>query len=347
MPNEGSGTLSVIDTATDQVVAEIAVGAEAARHRGLRRRPHRLRQRPAEQRARDRRPRGAQALGNDRASAHRPKASASRPTAAGSPPRSRRPTRSSSSTRERNAKAFVVKVRGKNPEHAVFTPDGRYVFVSAEDGEAVDIIDVAQRAQVAPDAGRRAAARHRLLGRQQARLRRRGERRTRSTSSTRRRSRVLAKIKAGLRSNGVAVHPDGKRAVRLERRRRDGVGDRPRDRTARSRRSPVGQRPWNMALTPDGKKLYVACGRSGERLGDRHRAGTRRSPTSPSASCPGASRSADRALGRHRRRLAAHRTSLRPREHADAAHRIAAAVRCAGAGARAERDRRRRRRCLR
>ena len=34
VPNEGSGTLSVIDTATDQVVAEIAVGAEAARHRG-------------------------------------------------------------------------------------------------------------------------------------------------------------------------------------------------------------------------------------------------------------------------------------------------------------------------
>ena len=47
-----------------------------------------------------------------------------------------------------NAKSFVVKVRGKNPEHAVFTPDGRFVFVSAEDGEAVDVIDVAKRAQV-------------------------------------------------------------------------------------------------------------------------------------------------------------------------------------------------------
>ena len=47
------------------------------------------------------------------------------------------------------SRAFVVKVRGKNPEHAVFTPDGRYVFVSAEDGQAVDVIDVAQRAQVA------------------------------------------------------------------------------------------------------------------------------------------------------------------------------------------------------
>ena len=37
--------------------------------------------------------------------------------------------------------AFVVTVRGKNPEHAVFSPDGRLVFVSAEEGDAVDVID--------------------------------------------------------------------------------------------------------------------------------------------------------------------------------------------------------------
>ena len=45
--------------------------------------------------------------------------------------------------------AFAVQVRGKNPEHAVFSPDGCYVFVSAEDGEASDIVDVAQRSEVA------------------------------------------------------------------------------------------------------------------------------------------------------------------------------------------------------
>ncbi len=31
-------------------------------------------------------------------------------------------------------RAFSVRVRGKNPEHAVFSPDGRCVFVSAEEG---------------------------------------------------------------------------------------------------------------------------------------------------------------------------------------------------------------------
>src|SRR5262249_3831964 len=34
---------------------------------------------------------------------------------------------------------------GKKPEHAVFSPDGRQVFVSAEEAEAIDIVDVDQR----------------------------------------------------------------------------------------------------------------------------------------------------------------------------------------------------------
>ncbi len=48
-----------------------------------------------------------------------------------------------------NTKSFAVTVRGKKTEHAVFSPDGRVVFVSAEDGEAVDIIDFERRTQVA------------------------------------------------------------------------------------------------------------------------------------------------------------------------------------------------------
>ena len=42
-----------------------------------------------------------------------------------------------------------MRVKGRNPEHAVFSPDGKRVFVSAEEGEAVDVIDVAKRAEVA------------------------------------------------------------------------------------------------------------------------------------------------------------------------------------------------------
>ena len=42
-------------------------------------------------------------------------------------------------------KAFTVKTKGKNPEHAAFTPDGRFIYVGAEDDEIIEIIDVAAR----------------------------------------------------------------------------------------------------------------------------------------------------------------------------------------------------------
>jgi YVTN family beta-propeller protein len=41
---------------------------------------------------------------------------------------------------------WTIAVPGKNPEHAVFSPDGRWLFVSAEEGAQVDVIDVARKA---------------------------------------------------------------------------------------------------------------------------------------------------------------------------------------------------------
>src|SRR5437660_12686965 len=35
-----------------------------------------------------------------------------------------------------------LKMRGKNPEHAVFSPDGKWLYVSAEEADSVDIVDV-------------------------------------------------------------------------------------------------------------------------------------------------------------------------------------------------------------
>ena len=35
-------------------------------------------------------------------------------------------------------------MRGKNPEHAVFSPDGRWLYVSSEEADSVDIVDVAR-----------------------------------------------------------------------------------------------------------------------------------------------------------------------------------------------------------
>src|SRR3954449_9721931 len=48
-----------------------------------------------------------------------------------------------------DAVAFRVKIQGDNPEHAVFSPDGRFVYVSAEEDDKLEVIDVAARKLVA------------------------------------------------------------------------------------------------------------------------------------------------------------------------------------------------------
>ncbi|MEG0879908.1 MAG: cytochrome D1 domain-containing protein, partial [Janthinobacterium sp.] len=148
VPNEKSGTLSVIDTATDQVVRQIAAGK---RPRGI---------------AAD--PAGRQLFVTDAASS----ALLLIDNAGGAPVRSvalgKSPEGVSAShdgnyvavaVEENNSVALLdghtgvvladIKVQGRNPEHAVFSPDGRWLLVSAEEAEQVDVIDVAQRRQVA------------------------------------------------------------------------------------------------------------------------------------------------------------------------------------------------------
>jgi YVTN family beta-propeller protein len=54
-------------------------------------------------------------------------------------------------------RSAAIKVPGPNPEHAVFSPDGRWLYVSAENGAQVDVIDVAEKrvvSSVAPDGGK-------------------------------------------------------------------------------------------------------------------------------------------------------------------------------------------------
>ena len=161
---------------------------------------------------------------------------------------------------QQRRKAFTVAVKGKNPEHAVFSPDGQLLFVSAEEGDAVDIIDVAARRQVAqvpvgarprgigfsPD-GRRAY----VAAENASEL---------FVIDVEARS-VLKRMAAGPRANGIAVHPDG-RQVFISNGGDGSVSVLDADKLAIVATIPVGQRPWNMALTPDGRKLYVACGRS-------------------------------------------------------------------------------------
>jgi YVTN family beta-propeller protein len=148
VPNEGSGTVSVIDTATDRVVGDIPAGKKP---RGtavsvdgkvayVSDQPN---NRLVTLDLAALRPLGEIALGES-------------PEGVGISPDGRWVA---AAVEENNVVAFVdtvagklafvVKVRGKNPEHAVFAPDGRHVFVSAEEGEAVDVIDLAERRQVA------------------------------------------------------------------------------------------------------------------------------------------------------------------------------------------------------
>ena len=148
VPNEGSSSLSVIDTATDQVVAEIPTGKKP---RGtvisLDGRTAYVSDQPNNQLVMvdlvKRKQSGTIALGES-------------PEGVGISPDGRWLAVAVEESNDvafvdtrTNRKAFVVRVSGKNPEHAVFTPDGKYVFVSAEEGEAVNVIDFARRADVA------------------------------------------------------------------------------------------------------------------------------------------------------------------------------------------------------
>jgi DNA-binding beta-propeller fold protein YncE len=97
-----------------------------------------------------------------------------------------------------------IPVQGKNPEHAVFSPDGRWLLVSAEEAEQVDVIDVEARRQRLGGGGP-AAARHRIQpdGARLCRLRA-GQRRLRGGHGRRA---TVARIPAGRNANGIAVHP--------------------------------------------------------------------------------------------------------------------------------------------
>jgi YVTN family beta-propeller protein len=65
---------------------------------------------------------------------------------------------------------------------------------------------------------------------------------------------VIAKVKAGARSNGIAVHPDGKRMY-VSNGGAASVSAIDAQAPQVTATIGVGQRPWSMALSPDGRKL--------------------------------------------------------------------------------------------
>lgn len=145
VPNEKSGTISVIDTATDTVVRQLEAGK---RPRGIGSDPE-----------------GRQIFVSDASSgsllAINNAAGSSVALALGRSPEGVSVSPDGKlvavAVEEGNSVALFdaatharladIPVQGRNPEHAVFSPDSRYLYVSAEEAEQVDVIDVAQRRQ--------------------------------------------------------------------------------------------------------------------------------------------------------------------------------------------------------
>ncbi|MFI4969975.1 MAG: beta-propeller fold lactonase family protein [Lysobacterales bacterium] len=163
-----------------------------------------------------------------------------------------------------DARSFAITaripVRGRNPEHCEFTPDGRWLLTSNEGSDNLDVIDVAARVSVATIATsghpRGAAFVPRTSHLYVAQEAANGV----DVIDVAARKRI-ATIPTALRAAGVTASEDGKR-VYVANGGAGSVSVIDVAANAVVKEIAVGKRPWNMALTPDGRKLYVANGRS-------------------------------------------------------------------------------------
>jgi YVTN family beta-propeller protein len=151
---------------------------------------------------------------------------------------------------------------GKRPGNAVYSPDGRWIYVSAEDSPALDIIDVEQHAVTKsipvgprlrdiafiPDGSRAYVA---------------AAQDSEVVVIDVARQAVLARVKTAGAPAGVTPHPDGKRVfVSAAGAGKVQVLDAGTNKIVAEVEACSG--PSSMALTPDGAKLYVSCGPANE-----------------------------------------------------------------------------------
>ncbi len=153
-----------------------------------------------------------------------------------------------------------IPVKGKNPEHCVFSPDGRWLLASNENSNDVDVIDL----KVGASLGTVKSSGHPrgmafLPGTTTAYV-------AAETANAVDVLDVIARklvrsIPTALRAAGAVASPDGKFVYIAN----GGAGSVSVIDVAANKsvaEIPVGKRPWNMAVTHDGRKLYVANGRS-------------------------------------------------------------------------------------
>jgi YVTN family beta-propeller protein len=155
-----------------------------------------------------------------------------------------------------------IPMRGRHPEQTLFTPDGRWIYASPEEGDSIDVIDVA-KGTVAKSI--KVGDRPRGIGflpdssRAYVAIDRADEVVAIDVS----RQEVIARVKTAGGPNAVTVHPNGKRVfVSAGRAATVQVLDTTSNTIVAE--AQVCERPGNMALTHDGGKLYVACGRDDE-----------------------------------------------------------------------------------
>ena len=150
--------------------------------------------------------------------------------------------------------------QGKNPEHCEWSSDERWVLTSNENSDDVDVIEVkshTSKALIHVSGHPRGIAI--LPGKHMAYI-------AQETSSgvdvvDFDRHQVLRSIPTGTRPAGAIASADGRRVyVSNGGSATVSVIDTASDKVIAD--VPVGKRAWNMALTADGKKLYVANGRS-------------------------------------------------------------------------------------
>lgn len=158
------------------------------------------------------------------------------------------------------SEAFRVRIQGQNPEHCVYSPNGKWLLTSNEESQSIDVIDVAARKSIATI---KTAGAPRGLGflpdgsTVYVADETSGNVDVVATGSWS----ITKSIPIGLRPAGIIVRGDGARVYATAGG--DGtvsVID-PKTNTVLATVA-VGKRPWNMALTANGAKLYVANGRS-------------------------------------------------------------------------------------
>jgi YVTN family beta-propeller protein len=156
--------------------------------------------------------------------------------------------------------SFRVKIQGNNPEHCVYSPNGKWLLTSNEESRSIDVIDVAARKSVAsvktagaprgmgflPDGSTVYVADETS-----------GNVDVIATASWS----ITTSIPIGVRPAGIAVRADGQRVYATAGGSGTVAVIDPHRNTVIVTVA-VGQRPWNMALTANGAKLYVANGRS-------------------------------------------------------------------------------------